>query len=391
MWEIEPTSGGRKPPTGDNLRLFGGKDRGKAGSNRLDSIDCRLLFPQKRKSMAQTTTMLNSPPDQAPRRKKKQRLMPKILIGVAVLLVAVIGAGALYAATIDRSLTQNLNRGVELPTDEPTSARPTKEAQAGGTLNYVLLGSDSRDPGNQGNGRSDTIMVVHLNAKRTKAYIISFPRDMYVNIPGYGKNKINAAFAFGGPPLAVKTLEHVTGIRMDHVVLIDFAGFIKLTEDLHGVTVPNKTAFTSHGFHYPKGKITIAGEEALWFVRERHQLPGGDLDRGENQRNVIKAVVEKGLSAKVISDPSTFTNFVGNVARHLTVDNSLTDSETVRTALSLRLTGQDIQLLQAPISGFATTPQGQSIDLVDKAKLAELTTALKKDRLSEYVKKYPQG
>ena len=85
---------------------------------------------------------------------------------------------------------------------------------------------------------------------------------------------------------------------MDHVVLIDFDGFIRLTEDLHGVTVTNKTAFSSHGFDYPKGKITIAGEEALWFVRERHQLPGGDLDRAENQRNVIKAIVQKGLSAK---------------------------------------------------------------------------------------------
>jgi LCP family protein required for cell wall assembly len=309
---------------------------------------------------------------------------------VSVLLVAVIGAGLLYAATIDRSVTRNINRGVELPTD-PSSVRPPKEAQETGTLNYVLLGSDSRDPGNEGNGRSDTMMLVHLNAKRTKAYIVSFPRDMYVNIPGYGKNKINAAFAFGGAPLAVRTLENLTEVRMDHVVLIDFEGFIRLTEDLHGVTVTNKTAFTSHGFDYPKGKITIAGEEALWFVRERHQLPGGDLDRAENQRNVIKAVVQKGLSAKVISDPATFTTFIGNVAKHLTVDNELSDGEIRRTALSLRLGAKDIELLQAPISGFGTSRDGQSIDVVDTAKLAELSTALKKDKLSEYLKKYPQG
>ncbi|HKN44629.1 MAG TPA: LCP family protein, partial [Propionibacteriaceae bacterium] len=309
---------------------------------------------------------------------------------VAVLLVAAIGAGLLYAATIDRSLTKNLNRGVELPADE-SSLRPPKEAQETGTLNYVLLGSDSRDPGNEGNGRSDTILVVHLNAKRNKAYIISFPRDMYVNVPGYGRNKINAAFAFGGPPLAVRTLEDLTSVRMDHVALIDFEGFIRLTEDLHGVTVTNKTAFSSHGFDYPKGKITIAGEEALWFVRERKLLPGGDLDRAENQRNVIKAIVQKGLSVQVISDPGTFIGFIGNVAKHLTVDNDLSDAEIRRTALSLRLTGKDIELLQAPISGFATTSDGQSIDVVDTAKMAELSSALKKDKLSEYVKKYPQG
>lgn len=341
--------------------------------------------------MAQTTmTRESRPDDEATEPTKRRRLLPKILIGVSVLLVAVLGAGLLYAATIDRSVTRNINRGVELPTD-PSSVRPPKEAQETGTLNYVLLGSDSRDPGNEGNGRSDTMMLVHLNAKRTKAYIVSFPRDMYVNIPGYGKNKINAAFAFGGAPLAVRTLENLTGVRMDHVVLIDFEGFIRLTEDLHGVTVTNKTAFTSHGFDYPKGKITIAGEEALWFVRERHQLPGGDLDRAENQRNVIKAVVQKGLSAKVISDPATFTTFMGNVAKHLTVDNELSDGEIRRTALSLRLSAQDIELLQAPISGFGTSRDGQSIDVVDTTKLAELSTALKKDKLSEYLKKYPQG
>jgi LCP family protein required for cell wall assembly len=340
--------------------------------------------------MTQTTAIRESGPDDDATTPRRRRLLPKILIGVAVLLVAAMGAGLLYAATIDRSLTTNLNRGVELPTDE-SSLRPPKEADETGTLNYVLLGSDSRDPGNEGNGRSDTILVVHLNAKRDKAYIISFPRDMWVNVPGYGRNKINAAFAFGGAPLAVRTLEDLTGVRMDHVVLIDFEGFIRLTEDLDGVTVTNKNSFSSHGFDYPEGKITIAGEEALWFVRERKLLPGGDLARAENQRNVIKAIMQKGLSAQVISDPRTFISFVGDVAKHLTVDNDLSDAELRRTALSLRLTGKDIELLQAPISGFDTTGDGQSIDVVDKAKMAELAQAMKKDKLSDYVKKYPQG
>jgi polyisoprenyl-teichoic acid--peptidoglycan teichoic acid transferase len=340
--------------------------------------------------VTQTTAIAESQPDDEAPEPKRRRLLPKILIGLAVLLVAVIGAGFLYAATIDRSVTKNLNRGVELPTEE-SATRPSKEPQEIGTLNYVLLGSDSRDPGNEGNGRSDTIMVVHLNAKRDKAYIVSFPRDMWVEIPGFGRNKINAAFAFGGAPLAVRTLEDLTGVRMDHVVLIDFEGFIRLTEDLDGVTVTNKNAFSAGGFHYPEGKITIAGEEALWFVRERKALPGGDLDRAENQRNVIKAIVEKGLSPKVISDPATFITFIGNVAKHLTVDNALSDGEIRRTALSLRLTGKDIELLQAPVSGFSTTSDGQSIDVVDTVKMAELSKAFKNDKLSEYVKKYPQG
>ncbi len=79
------------------------------------------------------------------------------------------------------------------------------------------------------------------------------------------------------------------------------------------------------------------------------------------------------------------------MAKHLTVDNELSDGEIRRTALSLRLSAKDIELLQAPISGFGTSRDGQSIDVVDTAKLAELSTALKKDKLSEYLKKYPQG
>jgi polyisoprenyl-teichoic acid--peptidoglycan teichoic acid transferase len=345
--------------------------------------------------MTQTTAPAASPAGgESLRRARRRRIWPRILIAVAVLLVVALGAGTIYLFTIDRSVTSNLTRGVDLPSDDPAAppgeARPTKEPQETGTLNYVLLGSDSRDPENSGAGRSDTIMVVHLNKKRNQAYVVSFPRDMYVDIPGYGKNKINAAYSFGGVPLTIRTLEKLTATRMDHVVLVDFEGFIALTEDLRGVTVTNDDAFSSHGYDYPEGEITIGGEQALWFVRERKQLPNGDLDRAKNQRNVIKAIVAKGLSARVLSDPATFTRFIGNVAKHLTVDNSLSNDEIRRTALSLRLDADDINLMQAPISGFGTV-NGQSIDVVDTAKMAELARALKTDSMAAYVKKYPQG
>ena len=344
--------------------------------------------------MTQTAAPAASPAGAPPPRRARRRIWPRVLIALGLVLVLLTGAAAAYLLTIDRSVTSNITRGVDLPSDDPSAppgeARPTKEPQETGTLNYVLLGSDSRDPGNAGNGRSDTIMVVHLNKKRNQAYIVSFPRDMYVTIPGYGKNKINAAYAFGGVQLTVRTLEQLTRTRMDHVALVDFEGFISLTNDLGGVTVMNDDAFSSHGYDYPEGEITIAGEQALWFVRERKQLPNGDLDRAKNQRNVIKAIVAKGLSAGVVSDPGTFTRFIGGVARHLTVDNSLTDDEIRRTALSLRLDAEDINLLQAPISGFGTV-NGQSIDVVDTARMDELARALKTDTMDAYVKKYPQG
>ena len=172
------------------------------------------------------------------------------------------------------------------------------------------MGSDSRDASDAGAGRSDSLMVMHLAADRKDAYLISFPRDMYVDIPGYGKNKINAAYSFGGPQLAVATLEDLLHSRMDHVAIIDFDGFIGLTEELGGVTVMNEHASKSRGYTFPAGKITIKGDEALAFVRERYELPNGDLDRAERQRLVVKAILEKGLSPETIRNPAKFTGFV---------------------------------------------------------------------------------
>jgi len=342
--------------------------------------------------MSQTITTTPETPAAPPR--KRRRWLKIVLISVAVVVVAAVAGSAAYVYNLDKSVSQNIKREDVLPAESPTadgqSARPSADPAAEGAMNFVLLGSDSRDPGDSGAGRSDTIMVVHLNKAHDQAYIASFPRDMYVDIPGHGKNKINAAFAFGGTRLMVQTLEGLLGTRMDHVVMVDFEGFIKLTESLGGVTVKNKTAFSSHGFDYPKGQITVKGEEALWFVRERKSLPNGDLDRAENQRNVIKAIVAKGLSPEVIANPTAFTEFISGVAEHVTVDSSLSDQMIRDLALSLRLSSSDIHLLQAPISGFGTSPDGQSIDVVDEAQLETLGKAMKKDTMDAYLEKYPE-
>ena len=105
---------------------------------------------------------------------------------------------------------------------------------------------------------------------------------------------------------------------------------------------------------------------------------------------MIKAIVSKGLSPRVVSDPVKFTNFIGGLARHLTVDDTLSDSEIRTTALSLRLSAKDIELMQAPLDGFDTV-NGQSVDVVDTAKMNELATALKNDTVGDYLKKYPEG
>lgn len=324
----------------------------------------------------------------------RRRWLPVVLSGFGVLLAVAMIMTALYGVSVDRAVNHNLQRADALPEAATAGApgampRPTKGARAGDSINFVLIGSDSRAPGAAQGGRSDVLMVIHLSGDRRQAYLVSFPRDMYVPIPGYGRNKINAAFAFGGPKLTVRTLEGLLDTRMDHVVVVDFDGFIAVTEELGGVTVYNRYRSVSGGYTFETGWITLVGPQALAYVRERKQLPRGDLDRAERQRAVVQAILAKGLRKDTLANPPRFLAFARGVARHVTVDDQLTAAEIRKTALSLRLTAEDVVSLQAPISGLGTSPDGQSIDVVDQAKLEELARALRTDTMADYLKRYP--
>ncbi len=200
-------------------------------------------------------------------------------------------------------------------------------------------------------------------------------------IPGYGRNKINAAYAFGGAELTVATLEGMLDVRMDHVAQIDLDGFVGLTDELGGVRVYNRYRSVSNGYSFPAGWITISGEQALAYVRERKQLPRGDLDRSERHRAVVLAILAKGLSRDTIRNPRRFLAFTSGVARHVIVDEDLTPEELRSTALSLRLTPADVASVQAPVARFDRSSNGQSIDVVDRAQLAELAGALREDTM----------
>ena len=220
--------------------------------------------------------------------RKRRQWLALVLSVVALLIVAALAAGVIYAVSIDRAVNGNLQHNSDqlppTPTAKGEKARPAKAS--GTAVNYVLMGSDSRDVGNAGHGRSDVLMVMHLAADRKSAYMISFPRDMYVPIPGHGKNKINAASLMAGRPDGSNARGLVGHPHGSCVALIDFEGFIKLTEELGGVKVYNKYASNSGGYKFPVGNVNLRGEQALAYVRERKQLPHGDLDRAERQRVV---------------------------------------------------------------------------------------------------------
>jgi len=334
-------------------------------------------------------------PESAPDRERRRRprpvrmgLLPVALTALAVLMVGVLFVGTLYAFTVDQKVNESLRRGASLPDDVPTEpgTKPRPKPRAGNAQDYVLIGADVAAGGAS---RSDALMVLHLAGDRRSAYLISFPRDLWVRIPGHGHNKINAAYAFGGSALTIRTLEELLDVRMDHVAEVDFAGFIALADEVGGVRVYNVHPSRAGGYAFPAGWITLNGEQALAYVRERKSLPRGDLDRAERQRAVVIAILAKGLSGDTISNPRRFIAFTSGVAQHIRVDAELTPKVLRRTALSLRLSPKDVASLQAPVARFGRSAGGASIDVVDKAKMAELATALRDDTLPDYLARYP--
>src|SRR5699024_6822287 len=272
----------------------------------------------------------------------------------------------------------------ETPPDD-SGDRPAPEQQEKKAVDFVLMGVDQRE-GDK--GRSDSLMLAHLTADRSALYLISFPRDMWVTLRDRGKDKINVAYAYGGTELTVRTLQQLLDIRVDHVAMIDMEGFVRLTDAVGGVTVVNEHPFSRHGHDFPRGEVELQGEKALAFVRERKQLPNGDLDRARNQRLVVRAIIDKGLSPSVVANPAAFSDFVSSVAGTLTVDATLTPDRVQSLFLSLRMTPDGIHELQAPIKGFRTSPGGAAIDVVDERRLAELGTARQADRTGQFYERY---
>ena len=315
-----------------------------------------------------------------PRRAKTEKRRNRwLLFSVLGVLVAVLLAGIGIATWYGKSAVDaldNINRDSNLmPTGERPA--PVDPVEGKAPLNMVLMGSDTR--GGE-RGRSDVLQLLHISGDRQNVFLMSIPRDSYVEIPGRGKAKINAAYSWGGAPLAVETMELLLDVPMDNTVLIDFEGFKNVIDALGGVTVNNREASSSEGFDFPKGEITLDGEEALRFVRERKNLSDGDFGRATRQRDVIKAVLGKLASGGVLSDPGRFRESVTELGKNFTVDEGLTNDNIIRLGWELKgVSPSDIKSFQIPTAGFGWTDDRQSIVLLDEDKLDELRTALRAD------------
>jgi LCP family protein required for cell wall assembly len=283
--------------------------------------------------------------------------------GRRIALIALIIVVALVVGTVGSYfwLDSKLNKSVTLPATTLTSA---------GT-NWLITGSDSRagltkQEENQlalghdiSGSRSDTIMLLHLPANGTTPTLVSIPRDSYVPIPGYGYNKLNAAYDFGGPKLLIKTVQNVTGLQVNHYMGIGFGGLVQVVNDVGGVRMCLKAPMKDPlaGLNLKAGCQTLTGDQALGFVRTR-AFAEGDLQREQDQRVLLKGILSKMTSPGTLANPFAIIPAANGAAAAITVDQGTGLSSLVSVAFALR----NPVTTTVPFGQFANTSVGSVVE-----------------------------
>lgn len=314
--------------------------------------------------------------------RKKPRWGRRFLVVVASFVALALVCAVGFVVFLDRKAASNISQEDLLPPKSTPTTKDGKPVPTGVGQNYLIVGADTR-PGDA--GRADVIVLVHVPKDKKSVQLIHFPRDLYVPIPGRKKDKINAAYAYGGAPLLVSTLQDLLGVKIDHVAKTDFEGFRRMTDAVGGVRVYAEEASNEGAFQVRQGWNNFNGEQALAFVRERKELSEGDISRGRRQQAFIKALMIKTLTPSTIANPITLTKFVNAATSNLVVDKGLSVGTMRNEAISLRnLRSGDIVFITAPFSGFGTSPEGGSIELVDEAGMTALGKNLRTDTMDEY-------
>lgn len=280
----------------------------------------------------------------------------------------------------------------ETPSPTPTETPgPPADDLPDGVLTALVLGSDSREEGSFG-GLTDVIVVAQLSADRTTLGLVSIARDTYVPIPGHGSGKINSSFALGGTDLIKQTVSELFGgLEIDYVAQSNFGGFTALTEQLGGFDVENKHANTRGRHRFEQGRIRLDGANSLTYVRERKQLPFGDLDRTERHRAALVGMMAR-LGEIAEEDPAQLVALLPTLYRTVKLDGELTPEllpSLIETGLALRDEGSVISLM-VPISHFDMVG-GQSVNRMNESRTGELGAALRDGDLTGYVEKYGEG
>jgi LCP family protein required for cell wall assembly len=345
---------------------------------------------------------LPSPPSRPPRGSSRRsapspaqlRLMARIASSRkarqrrAFLIASAIVSGlVLFVAGAGWALTGYINHMVGRVNAGTTSAA------AGAPLNILLVGVDRRNGLSmkeirelhvgrvEGTINTDTMMLAHVSPARHQVTVVSLPRDSWVDIPGHGMNKINAAYGLGGPQLMVKTVEQATGLVVNDYVEVNFLAFVKVVDALGGVNVclPEALNDQSSGIHLSAGFHHLNGITALKYARDRHSFPLQDLTRIKDQQHLVATEMSKLISSGTLANPLRMAGLLNAVLPALRVDKSLNVSAL---ADELRgITAHDIAFTTVPLANINyQAPDGELAVLWNKGEAGRLFTEIHNDQ-----------
>ncbi|TCK20914.1 LCP family protein [Pseudonocardia endophytica] len=327
------------------------------------------------------------------REPRTKRRNPLLIFLAAVLVLLLVIAGAAVALTV--SLGNDIPRIPDAFKNLDAGNRPAGT----GATTFLLVGTDSRStdpttgteatPGvNAGSQRSDVIMLATVQPDGTTGSVVSIPRDSWVDIPGRGMNKINAAYAFGGPSLLIETVEKLTGVRVDHFGVIDFAGFQTLVDSVGGIDVNIAQATSNMGVNFQAGENHLDGAQALAYVRQRYDLPNGDLDRAKRQQNALRVLLTK-VQQDATSNPTALYSFAQNIGTTVSVDDTLSNTGLVGLAVDYRnLRSSGVDFLSVPVSGLGMEGP-QSVVYLDDARGPQLWDSIRNGSVGQYAANNP--
>lgn len=240
-----------------------------------------------------------------------------ILLFVSVVLVGGITGWAVYSANkINTKVYEKLN-----PSDEQYDLDYDQLKQE--PFNVLLLGVNTGEFGRTDSGRSDSMIVAHINLKKKEYTLMGVERDLLVDIADQGmQDKLNAAYAYGGASCSVKTVEKMLDIQIPYFVSIDMGDFQKILKEVGAVQVENEFEFSSDGFDFPKGKLTLSLEEALSWARMRYEDPRGDYGRQMRQQLLLKGVLENMAQLNQVTKWNAFIDILtDNIKTNLPITN----------------------------------------------------------------------
>ncbi len=332
-------------------------------------------------------------PPQAERAGGRRRWLRITLISLLALVLLIVG-------TLVGTWLWASSRITKVAALSDYSGRPAK----GAGTNWLVVGSDSRSDmtaaqkaqyhtGSSQGQRTDTVLLLHYGA--TGPDLISIPRDSYVTIPAYtdssgkshspSKNKINAAYAIGGPVLLTKTVEMATGVRIDHYMEIGFLGVVNVVNAVGGVNLCLDTPVKDHysGANLPAGCQTLNGQQSLALIRSRYSLANSDISRMANQQKFVSALAKAALRPGVEYNPFTLYPFLSATLGSIAVDNGAGLSDLISMSSHMRpITGTGGTVGTVPIKneGYNVSGVGSSV-LWNSAKATKVFDAINHDKV----------